>query len=134
MRDFTYDIVVLQRQFLWCLTLSDLQRRVLSYYLTEKWGYMESWYFCKKPWTFIFLLWMKHFSEIGNDFSKAEIFFSWSVLVNSIMIPTRAQTSFLSLHSFLVNRSSIPVENRRWHSAFYLVIFSTWMFILILLC
>lgn len=71
---------------------------------------------------------MKPFSETGNDCSKAAIFFFffWNVLVNSVMIPTGVQDLVIfSLYSFLVNGSNVSVENRRWHSAFYLVIFST---------
>lgn len=129
--------MVLQRPFLWCLILSDLERKVLSYCLlfTEKYGSMEACYFYKKD--NLSIQW-RFFSEFWDEFSKAEIFFSCSVLtpIGFLLQLKTWLFFFFSFSSFLyllVNGFSILVENRRWHSAFYLVIFSTWVFILILL-
>lgn len=86
---------------------------------------------CIRKAVIIFLL-LDKYSGFGDDFSKAETFSFWNISDNFNRISAGAQdlVIFFFFYLFLfccccLNESSIPLENRRWHSSFYLVRFST---------
>lgn len=72
------------------------------------------------------------FSEFRDGSSKAGIFFSWNVLVNSNRIPARAQDvvifSFFFFLYLLINGFTLLRGTEQKVALFYLAIFSSWVF------